>query len=59
VFVPLFATKGAKEHEGKATKEAFKIRVAEFGFRIYNDVRVSDPRGLRDILAAGARVAPV
>ncbi len=29
------------------------------GFCIYNDDRVSDPRGLRDSLAAGARVAPV
>ena len=33
------------------------MRVAKFGVRIYNEVRVSDPRGLRDILAAGARVA--
>jgi hypothetical protein len=30
---------------------------AEFGFGSYNDVRVSDPRGLGDSLAAGARVA--
>jgi len=36
-----------------------KIRFAEFGFGIYNDDRVSDPRGLRDSLAAGARIAPV
>src|SRR5260370_34354245 len=36
-----------------------KIRFAKFGFGIYNDERVSDPRGLRDSLAAGARVAPV
>ncbi len=43
---------------GDARRSIIEIEYfAEFGFRIYNEDRVSDSRSLRESLAAGTRIA--